>query len=210
MDVRRPDTEPGLGLLLVRGGADRVARWARRGLVTAQITTLERGWTGVSVAEERARSAGPYDVGLEMLAARPVPGGARPSIGFFVMAGRGVISVQPKGLRRDQRWLVWEPGHGIRRAPDLPLLAPDQLISAAGARTRPGAIVTTVKNPSGRPVEMLLEVIRMLGLPGEDLLLHGPGSQDRIVEPSERSVRAFDALVADDAVHRAEAGGGAW
>ena len=177
--------------------------------MATHLTPLAKGWTGVTVAEERARSTAPYDVGLEMLAARPAPGGARPSLGFFVMKSRGVIAVQPKGMRRDQRWLVWEPGHGIRRAPDLPLLAPDQLIAAAGARTRPGAIVTTVKNPSGRPIEMLVEVIRLLGLPGEDLLLRGPSPEDRIVEPTERSVRTFDALVADDAVHRAELGGGA-
>jgi len=209
MDSHGLDPQPGLGLLLVRSRPERVARWARRGLVTAHLTALTGGWTGVSVAEERARSSAPYDIGLEMLAARPVPAAARPAIGFFVMTGRAVISVQAKGLRHDQRWLVWEPGQGIRRAPDLPLLAPDQLIAAAGARTRPGAIVSTVKNPSGRPVEMLVEVIRLLGLPGEDLLVRGPSDQDRIVEPSQRSIRTFDALVADDAVHRAAAGGAA-
>ncbi len=209
MEHRGHDTGAGHGLLLVRGGADRVARWARRGLVATHVSALDRGWTGVTLAEERSRAAAPYDIGLEMLAARPVPSGARPAIGFFVMKNRGVVSVQRKGLRRDQRWLVWEPGHGIRRAPDLPLLAPDQLIAAAGARTRPGAIVSTVKNPSGRPLEMLVEVIRLLGLPGEDLLLSGASAEDRLVEPTERSVRAFDALVADDAAHRAGLGGGA-
>ena len=142
----------------------------------------------MSLAEDRARSAAPYDIGLEMLSARPVPGAARPAIGFFVMKGRAVISAQPKGLRQHQRWLVWEPGHGIAPTPDLPLLAPDVLIAAAGARARPRRHRRLARNPAGRPIEMLVEVIRLLGLPGEELLVAGPAPEDRVVEPSQRSV----------------------
>ncbi len=209
MDGHGHDTDAAHGVLLVRGRPDGVARWARRGLVAAHLAPLAGGWTGVSLAEDRARSAAPYDVGLEMLAARPVPGRGRPALGFFVMKGCAVLTAQPKGLRPTQRWLVWEPSRGIRRTPDLPLLGPELLISAAGARTRPGAIVSTVRNTSGRPIEMLVEVIRLLGLPGEDLLVAGPSTEHRIVEPTERSVRAFHALVAEDAAYRAELGGGA-
>jgi hypothetical protein len=209
MDSRGYEMGAGHGLLLVHGRPDAVATWARRGVVATHLTPLDDGWTGVSLAEDRARSAAPYDIGLEMLSARSVPGRSRPAIGFFVMKGRAVISAQPKGLRQQLRWLVWEPGHGIRRTPDLPLLAPDVLIASAGARTRPGAIISTARNPSGRPIEMLVEVIRLLGLPGEALLVGGPAPQDRVVEPSRRSVRAFDALVAEDAAYRTEPGGGA-
>ena len=99
----------GHGLVLVRGSAAASARWVRRGLAAVRVCPLQ-GWTGVCLAEDRARAVAPYDVGLEILAARHVPTRHRPAIGLFVIDDCAVVTVQARGWRLEQRWLVWEPG----------------------------------------------------------------------------------------------------
>ena len=44
----------------------------------------------------------------------------------------------------------------------------------------------------------------MLGLPGEELLRDGADESHERVDPSPRSVAAFDALVAEEDAHRWE------
>ena len=186
----------GRGLVLVRGRQGASARWLRRGLVAVAVVELP-GWTGVCLAEREARSQAPYDVGLEVLAARPVPGRRRPSIGLFVVDGCAVVTVQPRGWRADQRWLVWEPGSGVRRAADLPPLPAALIVAAAGAgqRTTAGAVQELLRDVSGEPIDLLVALLRELGLPGEQLLRDGPGVHAVEVHPSARSVAAFDRLV---------------
>ncbi|WP_353953503.1 hypothetical protein V6K52_08830 [Knoellia sp. S7-12] len=195
----------GHGIVLVRGGAAASARWVRRGLVAVRVVPLE-GWTGVYLAEDRALSAAPYDVGLEILAARRVPTRHRPAIGLFVIDGCAVVTVQARGWRLEQRWIVWEPGSGVRRTPDLPALPAGLIIDVARARSRTStaAITEHFADTQGQPLDVLVGLVRLLGLPGEELLLGGADESHERIDPNPRSIAAFDALVAEEAAHRSE------
>ncbi len=199
---RTASSTVGHGLVLVRGQAHASARWLRRGLVPAAAVQLP-GWTGVCLTEVVARTRAPYDVGLEVLAARPTPRSRRPSIGLFVLDGCAVVTVQPRGWRAEQRWLVWEPGRGVRRTPDLAPLPAGLIVQVAG----PGSGATTAdvvahfRDVSGTPLTRLTELLHLVGLPGADLLRHGPaGAPGPVegIEPDARAVRAFDALHHDE------------
>ncbi len=200
-----PLTGVGHGLVLVRRSPTPVARWLRRGLVSVTVAPLGP-WTGITLADDRAHSAAPYDVGLEVLAARPTPGRARPSIGLFDIHGRAAITVHPRGLRSEHQWVVWEPRRGVVETPDLPRLRLPVLLSAAGAagRVREEALAEVLRSGHGTPIDLLVTVLGLLGLPGKDLLLRGdcPGATD--IEPSSRGVLAFDRLVAEESSHREE------
>ncbi len=195
----------GHGLLLVHGSASVVARWLRKGLVSARLARYGE-WTGVTLAEERARSAAPYDVGLEVLVSRPAPRRARPVIAFVDVRGRAAISVQGGGLRRTQRWLVWEPGTGVVPTPSLPPLSVPRLLAAARASgpVRAEEVGAVLASTRGTPVDLLVTVLGLLGLPGRDLLVDGDTEDATDVQPSFRSVAAFDRLVADETDHREE------
>lgn len=198
----RPETQTGAGhgIVLVRGTHKASARWLRRSLVAVDVVGLP-GWTAVCLAEDKAHTAPPYDKGLEVLMARPVPGRKRPSIGLFVTEGCAVVTVQTRGWRADQRWLVWEPGAGVRRTADLPALPASTIVEAAGVReVTPAQVADHFKDAAGDPVDVLVDLMRLLDLPGADLLKGRgvtPGRGDR-VEPSGRAVAAFDRLVADE------------
>lgn len=166
-------------------------------------------WTGITLAEERARSVAPYDVGLELLAARPAPRRARPALGFFDVHGRAAITVQPPGLRSHIHWLVWEPGTGVVPTPSLTPLRLPLLLSVAGAsgRVREEVVAEVLRSGTGAPVDLLVTVLGLLGLPGRDLLVRGDSDGAHDVEPSLRGVMAFDRLMAEEAAHRAEVSG---
>lgn len=195
--------------MLVKGTTAASARWLRRGLVAVRVVDLP-GWTGVVVAQEMAESAAPYDGGLEVLAARPAPGRQRPSLGFLVIDGCAVVTVQPRGLSATQRWLVWDPVHGVTRTPALPGLPPDVLIEAAeaGNRATPGTVVETLRGPGTgalrAPLDVLVDLLHVLGLPGEELLVGGGQEQHELVAPAARSVRSFESMVREQAAHRAD------
>lgn len=163
-------------------------------------------WTGITLSREQAHTASPYDVGLELLAARPVPRRARPAVGFFELHGRAALTVQSGGLRRGHRWLVWEPGRGVVKTPDLDRLALATLLDASGAagRVRSEAIAEVLTSDRGSPLDLLVTVMGLLGLPGTDLLLRRDCAGATDVEPSQRAVLAFDRLMADEAAHRME------
>jgi hypothetical protein len=166
-----------------------------------------QGWTGVCLAEDLALTAAPYDVGLEILAARRVPARHRPAIGLFVIDGCAVVTVQARGWRLEQRWLVWEPGSGVRRTPELPALPAGLIVAVAGARSRTTAAEVTehFADPAGEPLDVLVGLMRLLGLPGEDLLRDGADESYLRIDPSPRAIAAFDALVAEESAHRSEA-----
>lgn len=191
---------PGHGLVLVRGQVQASARWLRRGLVSVAAVDLP-GWTGICLTEGSARTKAPYDRGLEVLAARPTPRGRRPSIGLFVVDGAAVVTVQPRGWRADQRWLVWEPGKGVRRTPELAPLPAAMIVrvAAPGKTATAAQVAEHFRATDGTPLSQLLGLLRLLGLPGADLLRHGPGADAQRFDPSDKMVRAFDALHADDA-----------
>lgn len=198
----------GHGLVLVRRSPSSVHRWLRRGLVAVTVAPFG-AWTGITLAEERARSVAPYDVGLELLAARPAPRRARPALGFFDVHGRAALTVQPSGIRSHIHWLVWEPGTGIVPTPALTPLRLPMLLAAAGAsgRVREEALADVLRSGAGAPVDLLVTVLGLLGLPGRDLLVSGDGEGASDVEPSVRGVLAFDRLMAEEAAHRAEVRG---
>ncbi len=195
----------GHGLLLVRRSPTSVGRWLRKGLVAATMAPLD-GWTGVTVSEHTARSAAPYDTALEVLAARPAPRRGRPVLGFFALQGRAVVTVQPAGVRKAQQWVVWEPRTGVVETPSLPRLGVPGLLAAAGVgrNARADDVAGVLRSGDGTPLDVLVTLLGMLGLPGRELLERGdcPGASD--VEPSMRGVLMFDRLVADEAQHRSE------
>jgi hypothetical protein len=197
------------GLLLVRGEQDVVARWAERGLVAAHTVPLD-GWTAVLPAEPTSLVSPPYDDARAVLAARPLPSKLRPSIGLFALQGRAVVTVQPAGWRAVQRWLVWTPGQGVARTPRLPLLRPVDLVRAAGAERRQAgtALLRVLRDRQGPATLWLLDVMRVLGLPGEGLLTgeHRPGESAGavLVEPSASSLARFESILRDEAEQRAE------
>lgn len=195
----------GHGLLLVRRSPASVGRWLRKGLVDATMAPLD-GWTGVTVSEHTARSAAPYDTALEVLAARPAPRGGRPVLGFFDLQGRAVVTVQPAGVRKAQQWVVWEPRTGVVETPSLPRLGVPGLLEAAGAgrSARADDVAGVLRSGDGTPLDVLVTLLGMLGLPGRELLERGDCSGASDVEPSTRGVQMFDRLVADEAQHRSE------
>jgi hypothetical protein len=199
----------GHGLVLVRRSPAAVNRWLRKGLVAVTVAPFG-AWTGVTLAEERARSVAPYDVGLELLAARPAPRRARPALGFFDVHGRAAITVQPPGIRSEIHWLVWEPRTGLVPTPALTRLRLPMLLAAAGAsgRVREEVVADVLRSGAGTPVDLLVTVLGLLGLPGRDLLVRGDCEGASDVEPSLRGVLAFDRLMAEEASHRAEVGRG--
>jgi hypothetical protein len=188
------------GLLLLGGKADRVASWVRTGVVAARVVDLE-GWTAVCPAEPSSRAAAPYDDALSVLAARPLRGRLRPGLGFFVIEERAVVTVQPKGFRGAQRWMLWAPGRGILHAPHLDELHPEELVRVSGRRgsDEAAALRVVLGRREGAPLGWLVELVTALGLPGAGLLSRGQGQSGRLVEPDWRSVAGFDALMADEA-----------
>jgi hypothetical protein len=198
-------SDAGHGLVLVRRSPAAVTRWLRRGLVSVTVAPLGP-WTGVTLADDRARSAAPYDVGLEVLAARPAPWRARPTIGLFDVHGRAALTVQPTGPRAAVHWLVWEPRRGVVETPMLTRLHLPMLLAAAGAqgRVREEALADVLRSGHGAPLDLLVTVLGLLGLPGRELLVRGHADGASDVEPSMRGILAFDRLMAEEAAHRSE------
>ncbi len=195
----------GHGLVLLRRSPPGVTRWARRGLVPVSVAPLGP-WTGVTLAEDRARSAAPYDVGLELLAARPAPRRARPAVGLFDVRGRAAVTVQPARIRSGTHWLVWEPRRGVVETPQLVALSMPMLLRAAGAEgtVREEALADVLRSGLGTPLDLLVTVLGLLGLPGREMLAGGGSEGAAEVEPSVRGVMAFDRLMAEEAAHRAD------
>ena len=67
------------------------------------------------------------------------------------------------------------------------------------------ALHALLREPHGDALGVLDELMSVLGLPGAALLGDGPGrDQDELVEPDHRVVARFDALMMEEARHRAE------
>lgn len=191
------------GLLLVSGGTGPVSTWVRRGLVACQVVPLG-SWTAVLPTESSSRAEPPYDDAVTMLAARPVPRRLRSALGFFTIDGRAVLTVQGQGWRPVVRWLVWEPGTGLVRAPDLELARPSDLLAAAGRHGGPRAVADVVATRDGRADVIITDLLSVLGLPGADLVGPGVGLRGQVVAPTAQAVARFDARMAEQARHRSE------
>jgi len=198
----------GRGLLLLRGEPDQVARWAARGLVASLVVPLP-SWTAVVPAEPLSRAVPPYDDPLAVLAARPVSSRLRAAVGLFAVDGRAVVTVQGDGWRAVQRWVVWQPGRGAVRAPGLPPARPADLVGLAGASHRgataaPAQVAEILRDGGGDALRLLGDLMSVLGLPGWSLLSGDRPAGSQLVEPAVRRVAGFNALVLDEARHRAE------
>ena len=77
-------------------------------------------------------------------------------------------------------------------------------VAGARARTSSSEVTEHFTDTRGEPVEVLVGLMRLLGLPGEELLRDGADDSHERVDPSPRSVAAFDALVAEEDAHRSE------
>lgn len=206
MNVPWQSARHGRGLLLLRGERDQVARWAARGLVATHVVALP-GWAAVLPAESASRALPPYDDGLTALAGRPVSARLRAALGFFAVDGRAIVTVHPAGWRPIHRWLVWQPGKGVVRAPDLRVARPTDLIGAAGATRRGVAheVTEVLADPRGDAVGVLTDLMAVLGLPGSGLLSEAANVESsQLVEPRAAAVARFDALMLDEARQRAE------
>lgn len=191
-------------MLLLRGEPEQVARWVARGLVAAHVAPLP-SWTAVVPAEQSSRALPPYDDALSVLASRPVAHRLRSAVGLFAIDGRALVMVQGNSWRAVQRWVVWQPGRGAFRAPGLQLARPGDLLAATGAGPRgAGAELTALlRQTSGDALGLLHELMAVLGLPGAALLT-GDVEDGPVVEPDDRAVARFEALVLEEARHRAE------
>jgi hypothetical protein len=154
--------------------------------------------------ESSSRAEPPYDDAVTMLAARPVPRRLRSALGFFTIDGRAVLTVQGRGWRPVVRWLVWEPGAGLVRAPDLELARPSDLLAAAGRHGGPRAVADVVATRDGRADVIITDLLSVLGLPGADLVGPGVGLRGQVVAPTAQAVARFDARMAEQARHRSE------
>jgi hypothetical protein len=195
----------GRGLLLLRGEPGQVARWAARGLVASQVVPLP-GWTAVVPAEPASRARPPYDDALTVLASRPVAHRLRSALGLFAVDGRAVVTVQSEAWRAVQRWLVWQPGRGLVRTPDLTPARPGDLVAAAHAGPRGAGpqVGELLRDPRGDALGLVDDLMAVLGLPGRELLHGGEPPAGQLVEPGGRGVAMFDALMSEEARHRAE------
>lgn len=195
-------------MLLVRGEPNLVATWAHRGLIPVHIVPLA-GWVAVLPAG-RSCATPPYDDPLKTLAGRPVPSRLRSAIGLFAVNGNAVISAHRAGWRATQTWIVWSPGQGVVRAPQLVAGRPADLTSAAGIRDRTARrrVRDILLDEGGYVAGVLGEVLAVLALPGLGLLEGGqePASVAGSVkvQPGQQHVARFERIISDEARHRAE------
>lgn len=191
------------GLLLVHGDGGRAARWVRRGLVACQVVPLGR-WTALLPAEPTSRADEPYDDAATVLVGRPLPRRLRPALGLLVVDGRAAVVVQPKGLRPQPRWLVWEPGAGHVPTPAMAPASPRDLAHAAGRAAAARAVAAVVADPSGDADRLHADLLTVLDLPGADLVGPAPGLRGPVVAPTAQAVARFDSRMAEIARHRRE------
>ena len=203
MSVPWQPAQEARGLLLVSGEPGPVSAWLRRGLVACQVVPLG-AWTAVLPTERRSRAEPPYDDAVALLAARPVPRRMRGALGFFTVDGRAVVTAQGPGWRDAVRWLVWEPGSGVVRAPHLELASPADLLAAAARAGDARAVTQVVTQRNGSADRVITDLLDVLGLPGSDLVGPGVGLRGQVVAPTAQAVARFDARMAEQARHRFE------
>lgn len=196
--------EDPLGLLLMRGPLPDVATWLRRGVVPATVAPLE-GWTAV-FPEPRSFAEPPYADGTLLMANRRIPRNLGPAIGFWVVDGRAVITVQTRG-RGGVRWVVWEHERGLVEPPGLPVAGPVTLQRVAGGGSR-AELVEILHELYVQPDRLLAAVVSVLELPGARLLVDSSGVAELpgavSVLPAPREIDYFNDAVRDAVALRQE------
>lgn len=203
MNERRQPGRATHGLLLVHGEPGAAMKWARRGLVAVQVVP-QGAWTALLPVEPLARSAEPYDDPAAVLVSRPLPRRLRPALGLLVVDDRATVVLHRGGLRHAPRWLVWEPGVGHARTPELALATPSELAGAAGRPRAARDVARVVADRSGDAVRLLTDLLTVLRLPGAELLGPGVGLRGQVVAPTAQAVHKFDARMAEIARHHRE------
>jgi hypothetical protein len=190
-------------LLLLRGRADDVRSWARKGLLPVWLVPHVT-WTLVVPAASPV-AAPPYDDPGALLGGRPVPSRLRPALCLVADGPRAVVAVHEAARRATQRWLVWGEGTGLTRVDGLPHAPVGLLADAAAARGRVARdrLHDALAADGRRAVDVADDVLRALGLPGAGLLI-GAVRADELddaerVDPEEDVVARFDDFVAHEA-----------
>ncbi len=196
---------PPAALMLLRGSAEGVMAWARKGLMPVHVVPGAT-WTLVAPADGR-RAAAPYDDPVAVLGGRPVPPRLRPSLCLLAGAGRAVLVVQDTSRSAVQRWLVWTPGVGVARVdglPPAPLALVADLVDPGGSR---GDVVLDRLQQALRPdaraaSDVVDDLLRALELPGAGVPLGAVAVADLPdavrVEPHAHVVDRFDEFVATE------------
>lgn len=198
------DTLP--GLLLLHADSRLADAWVRRGVVPSYVVPLP-GWTAVIPAGPSQASA-PYDDALTLTANRPVPTRLRTSLGFFVIDGLAVVTMQTRGWRQEPRMLSWKAGRGADAVPGFPPLRLSHLAEEAGlVETDVPQVRAVLAQREGSPLERLQALLEALALPGGQMLT-GRGVKSDIeavlVEPDQKSVGQFEKVAGDEASMAAE------
>lgn len=195
-------------MLLLRGRADDVRGWARKGLLPVWLVP-GLTWTLVVPAAEPV-AAPPYDDPVALLGGRPVPSRLRPSLCFVADGPRAVVAVHDAARRSPQRWLVWGEGVGPTRVDGLPHAPVALLAEAAGARGH-GArdrVRDALAADERRAAEVVDDIVRALGLPGAGVLIGAVRAGDlpdsERVDPEDDVVARFDDFVAHEAMLEAQ------
>ena len=195
-------------LLLLRGRADDVRGWARKGLLPVWLVPGV-AWTLVVPAAEPV-AAPPYDDPVALLGGRPVPSRLRPSLCLVTDGPRAVVAVHEAARRAPQRWLVWGEGVGLTRVDGLPHAPVALLAEAAAARGHRARdrVRDALAVDGRRAVDVVDDVLRALGLPGAGLLIGALRAEDlpdaERVDPEDDVVARFDDFVAHEAILEAQ------
>lgn len=190
-------------VVVVRGEADRVARWVEQGTVPAYVVELDGPWCAV-VAAGPGHAAAPYDDAAVMLVARSVPQSMRPAAGFFVHGDDAVTLVQPRRWRSLPRWFVVRRGVGVIRAASPQASLADLL--GVGVDPHSETLERVLAQRGAEPVHVLRGIMVALGIPAGHLLeLHPRAAIEAdLVEPDPKAVRRFDKHTGDEREERAE------
>lgn len=204
--------QPPTGLLLLRGPADTVARWAGSGLTAVAVAPLEDGWTAVVPTSSTSAVSSPYEEATTLLLNRPLPSRLRPALGLGVVRGKALVAVTPARWRSVRRWLAWQPGTGLVRPGGLPAARLADLVRAAGLDdpAAVAALADVVHDPRGDAHTVLANLLTALGLPGGALLAGTSAAGElpagREVQPSAGQVSRFERMVHEENTWHEEMG----
>lgn len=195
------------GLVLLSGTAASAAEWVRGGVVPCHVAehSGQTPWALVTPAVAGTAAQEPYDEALTLLAARHVGPRLAPTIGLFVLDGAAVLTAQGGGWRAVRRWALRDEQRRVVRGPDLPPLRPSDLhrvlATSAGARAGELVHVSEVERLWGRTDltarEWVVEVTRVLRLPGGRVLDGTDAHPGPRVDPDARAVASFESVVKD-------------
>lgn len=184
------------GLWLTRGSFADSCSWAEHAVVPTVVVPQ----SGRSLVSPRGgpKASPPYVDAALLSAARVVPRGLAPAIGFWVIQDRAVLTVRNPGWREQTRWVVWDPELGVMRTPGLPRASTQQVVAAAGHGSR-RELREMFAETQHQPVRLLSAVMSILSVPGAGVLSDPFSAEDlpgaKIFHPTSKEVGNFDDAV---------------